>query len=232
MKGWLSRERYQLLDAPRIDALLWDELMEVWEERLKKAGLESPYAPARQFETLKQTTESKLEARKLIQMIEVRETGIVDTNNQHVKEMIIRNMTSKEAAGAFGGTPAKWRQRKGRALKVTPLTEDQIWTKAIESTFLKPDWVTTKKKLVNGLYALVKLPRQTPRVYFLLDEVVARNIEARQKASSSPSYALVRIFQAKTNVAQRVKKDAATAIAFGKADVRILTFGFKKTSED
>jgi hypothetical protein len=210
----------------------------MWGERLKECGLGNPNASSVPVKIWKNTRQDHPDPENVAERITGgerldAELGSLSSEEKErgrrLKEMILSEMTSKEAAEKFGGTAEQMRQDKSRALKKASLTIDETWYRAS----------LRLENPVSGMYTLVRLPHQAPRMYFLMGEEPARKIvaeveEAHRWAQENPGknefartpYSLIDIFEALYRVGRRAKGKSRKSIAatFQAAPVRIWTF--------
>ena len=180
------------------------------------------------FSTIRSTTKTAPAPKKILNKIEdgtriEQDTGTLTPEkvkrNEILTMMIDGRLTSEVAGQKYGKTADAVRQMKSRALRNISISEDQIWEKAIEATFIKPTWYDTVEKQMDGFYALVKLDHQPARIYFLVEE---RGIAHNGKFSDDADD---KIDAALREAAMRVKgSPRAILSAFRNASIRLLTF--------
>jgi hypothetical protein len=209
-------------ELPEITPQHLEELKLIWNDRLKQCapGLEHE-EPERQFpirllkETTQYTPTPDEDVEKITDGIRLADSlgTLTPDQRQYANDIMEKIQTGDPLSDAE-------RKRKERMLK--KMTIDEAWYRA--ELKLRED------QRVNGLYALVSLPSQAPRAYFLMGEasalpIVKQCVAANGNLSKTP-YVLVRVFQAKIDAAKRAKGKDRKAVerAFLTAPIRIMAF--------
>jgi hypothetical protein len=220
----LLENRLWVVDAAEVDnlaAVELQELREIWEVKLKDAGIQ-PFAVSEfPVRLLKETTQAPqdllAEATIITDGVRLKEEWGMITPEQKTRDLGIRDKL-------INGDPLteSERQRKHEML-TEQIEQNELWHQAELR-------LRQAGKATSGLYALVKLSRKAPKAYFLMGEPQASAARARILAAQGDyrraPYALVTIEQARRAAAARVKgKDGKAVLeAFDKAPLRILSF--------
>jgi hypothetical protein len=217
-----SADRLRLVDAADVDNLSADELQElreIWENKLKDLGLEPCAASEPPIRLLRETTQYTPTPEEDVEKITdgIRLASSLGTLTQEQRQYANDIMDKIQIGDPLSAVE---RKRKERMLK--KMTIDEAWYRA--ELKLRQD------QRVNGLFALVSLPSQAPRAYFLMGEasalpIIKQCVAANGNLSKSP-YSLIRVAQAKINAAKQAKGKDRKAVerAFLTAPIRLIAF--------
>jgi hypothetical protein len=214
--------RLRLVDAADVDNLSVDELrelQEVWESKLKDLALEPCAVSEFPIRMLKETTQYTPTPEEDVEKITdgIRLASSLGTLTQEQRQYANDIMDKIQIGDPLSAVE---RKRKERMLK--KMTIDEAWYRA--------ELKLHEDQRVNGLFALVSLPSQAPRAYFLMGEasalpIIKQCVAANGNLSKTP-YSLIRVAQAKIDAAKHAKGKDRKAVerAFLNAPIRLIVF--------